>query len=448
VPDKAFRSPRAARLLCSAVLMLALCAVAATASAAAAHAGPAIARSAQSQQRAQARAERKLERQARKLQKQAARQAQRSTRQAEREQRHATRQAERSERAGAADSSAEAPTQSEATPPEAKSEAPKTGGEAQPAATGHGPCTLTAQASSAQVTAGDTVTISGKVSCPSPAGDGEQQVTEQQVTVYQRGPTSATPGLNTAGTVTSQADGSYTFQSAQLTGRSVFIVRSASARHAARVIVSVTGAISLQGPASGASLPMAAGHPDTPKQTFAGTLAPEEAGRQVALRVRYGSGEWRTVAFTRTDDAGHFAFSHRFRYAGDISVMATASTRGTQRTQSPVLTYAVAQAENPALTIAGSSALPVPTPGDALVAGEPTTLSGVAAGGPHQTVTLLSRTSGGRFTAIATVQSDESGAYSFTVSPTETTVYMVTCAKQRSSQLRVQPASAPAAPAS
>jgi hypothetical protein len=268
VPDNAFRSPRATRLLCSAVLTLALCAIPATASASATHARPAVAHAAQSQQHAQARAERKLQRQARKLQKQAARQAQRSMRQAEREQRQATRQAERSERAGAADS-ADAPTQSEATPPEAKPEDPKTGGEAQPTATGHGPCTLTAQASSAQVTAGDTVTISGKLSCPPPAESGEQQVT-----VYQRGPTSATPGLNTAGTATSEADGSYTFQSAQLTGRSVFTVRSPSARHAARVVVSVASAISLQGPASGASLPMAAGHPGTLKQTFAGTLAP------------------------------------------------------------------------------------------------------------------------------------------------------------------------------
>jgi hypothetical protein len=448
VPNNAFRSPRATRLLFSAVLTLAVCAIPATASAA--HASPAVAHAAQSQQRAQARAERKLERQARRQQKQAARKAQRSTRQAEREQRQTTRQAERSGRAGAADNSADAPAQSEATPPQAKSEDPKTGGEAQPSAAAHGPCTLTAQASSPQVTAGDTVTISGKLTCPLPA-----ESDEQQVTVYQRGPTSATPGLNTAGTVTSQADGSYTFQSAELTGRSVFVVRSPSARHAARAIVSVTSAITLQGPAPGASLPMAAGHPGTLKQTFAGTLAPEEAGRQVALRVRYASGEWRTVAFTRTDAAGHFAFSHRFRYAGDISVMATASTRGTQRTQSLVLTYSVAQAENPALTIGASSASPAPTPtptpgGDALVAGEPTTttISGVASGGPHQTVTLLARSSGGRFAPVATVQSDESGAYSFTVSPTETTIYMVICAKQRSGQLRVEPASPPAVPAS
>jgi hypothetical protein len=429
VPNNAFTSPRATRLLATVVLALVLCVLPAAASASAGHPRPVS----QSQQRAQARAERKLQREARKLQRKAARQAQRSTRQAEREQRRATRASERAGRAGAAGSSAEAPVQSEAPAPEGKGEAPKTDPQVAPSVVAHG-CSLTAEASATQVTVGETVTISGKLSCPT-AGEAGEQV----VTIYQRQAASATPALNVAGTATTEADGSYKLQSGELQGRSVFIVRSASVRHAARAVVLVNAGVSLQGPAaSTASLPMGGGGAagGRARQTFTGTIDPAEANRQVALRVRYADEEWRTVAFARTDDAGHFTFSHRFRFAGDVSVMAVARARGTQRTESPVLTYTVVQAQNPALTIQSSTA-PL-APAIALAAGSPTTITGVATGAAHQTVTLLSLVSDGHFTPVTSVQTDESGAYTFTVQPTQTTIYKVSHANVRSAALRVQ----------
>ncbi len=345
MPNIASKSPRATRLLCSAILALALCAVSATASATAASARPAVAHAAQSQQRAQARAERKLQRQALKQERQAARQAQRSARQAQREQRKATRAAERAQRAGAADSTAEVTAPSETTAPEGKSEDPKGTPEGQLTAAVHG-CTLTAAASSPQVVTGESVTISGKLTCPSDADAGEQQIT-----VYQRQAASGQAGASVAGTTTTASDGSYELQSGALAGRSVFLVRTANVRHAARAVVLVAGGVSLQGPAASASsLPMGAGKGagGRAKQTFTGTIAPAQAGRQVALRVRYAGGEWRTVAFTRTDAEGHFTFSHRFRSAGDVEVIAVARPRGTQRSESPMLTYAIVAAQTPA----------------------------------------------------------------------------------------------------
>jgi hypothetical protein len=435
--NHAFRSPPATRLFCIAALTLTLGAFPATGSATA---GDNAAQATAQAQRAQARAERELQRETRKLQRQAARQAQRSrraaergerraARAAEREERRAMRAAERAERSGAAGDSAAAPAQNDATTPGAKTEAPSTAREAPPGPGVHGPCTLTAEASSQQVASGETVTISGKLSCPTTADAGGQEVT-----VSQLGSVAAKSGLNVAGTATTEADGSYKLHSAELKGRSVFVVRTPSAQHAARVAVTAAGVVSLQSPeAAGASLQMGANGPA--RATFTGAVQPGEAGRLVALKVRYGAGEWRTVAFARTDAEGHFKFSHRFRFAGQVSVIAASSPRGMARTQSQPLAYTVVQAQNPAITIA--TAAPPLSSSEGLASGEPITITGVVVGSPHQAVTLLSRAPGtGFFTDVQTVQSDGAGAYSFTVVPTQTTIYAVRSGKSRSTEVR------------
>ncbi len=439
MPNQASISLRAMRLLCTTAMTLALCACPAAASATSTgDAHRAVAHAADAQQRAQARAirrqerqARKSERQARKQERQAARQAQRSARQAEREERRAS---QRGEGTGAAGEPAAPGTQNEGAAPEGGSRSPKVAGEARPLTAGHRQCALTAEASSAEIALGETVTISGKLSCPSATEAGEQEVT-----IYARETdgTGAEPTI--AGTATTEPDGSYSLQSPQLNGRTVFLVRSANVVHAARVVVLVDAAVTLEGPAaSGASLPMGAGKTagGPSKATFTGTIRPEQANRQVALRVRYGNGEWRIVAFTRTDASGHFQFSHRFNFAGVVSVMAAARPRGTQHTRSQALTYTIVQAQNPALTIQ-SPALPaalLSTPG----ASAPTTITGVAAGHPNATVTLLSRTDSPRFASVATVQTDDTGAYTFTVEPTQTTIYKVACGRSRSTQLLLE----------
>jgi hypothetical protein len=423
VSDNVLRSSRAPRLLAAALLASALCALPAAASAAATRAP--IAHVARSPQQAQAHAERELQRRALREQRSAARQARRATRAAEREARHATRAAERAAResAGAAGGHDEAPTP----------EAPNDGAEGRPAAPdlAH-PCSLTADSSAHQVSAGEAVTISGKLSCQPGVDAGGQEVS-----VSQRGSVLATSGTDVAGSATTQADGSFQLQSSQLEGRSVFIARTGTARHQARVVVTVTGAITLQGPSATAPLAMSAARTSGgPTRTvFTGTVEPAEAGRQVALKVRYSGGESRTVAFTRTDAQGHFAFSHRFRFAGDVSVIATARPRGTVSAQSVALTYAIAQAQNPELTINDSVQQAPASPAGPPV-GQPVTISGVAAGQPNQTVTLLVRTSTGRFASSATTQTDATGAYSFTVAPTQTTVYAVKCARILSALVR------------
>ena len=293
---------------------------------------------------------------------------------------------------------------------------------------------MSTAAGSQHVTVGETVTIAGKLTCPS-AGE----AAEQELTVYQQ----ASGSSSVVGTATTEADGSYRFQSAPINARGVFIVRYSGAPHGARVVVRAAAEVSLQGPAAdGAALAMRGGKAagGSATATFSGVVYPEEPGRLVGLKVSYAGGEWRTVAFTRTDATGRYTFTHSFRFAGDVSVIVGARPRGVLLTKSQPLNYTIVQAQNPALTIQSSPpSLAAPDPAaDPLAAAEQTTITGVVVGPPRQTVTLLSRTPTGRFASVATVASDDAGAYSFTVDPAQTTIYRVVCGKLHSTLVRIE----------
>ncbi len=310
------------------------------------------------------------------------------------------------------------------------------------------------------------MTLIGTLSCPEAAEAAEQPLTIDQ---QERGTGAGVPTI--VGTVTTAADGSFRFRSRPLRTRSVFVVRAAAARDPGRAVVPVAAAITFGGPAaSGATLPIST-YPAPggfARDLFTGVVRPEQAGRTVALKLRNGQGAWRTIAFTRTGPDGRFTFAHRFEFAGQVSLAAVARPTGTERAASPVLTYAIGQAENRQLTIdltapapaapLGPSALAAPPgplgptpPADPAGAADPpsvasqpaaatqaATITGVALGSPHATATLLERSINGRFVSIATVETDAGGAYTFTVYPTQTSVYRITCRRQRSAALRVE----------
>lgn len=364
-----------------------------------------------------------------------ARRAERATRRSEHEERRTLRAAEREERGtqgGEAGTSKQGAPVEGAAPPVASEPA---------LAEGHrGACTLSATASAAQVTAGEAVTISGKLTCPT-----VEAASGQEVTVYQHEAGAASPTPTAVGTATTGADGSYEFHSAVLGTRSVFVVKTASAPHQARVVVLVSADISLQGPAaSGAMLAIAGGRasgvPD--RLHFSGVIKPAWAARQLELRVHEADGRWRTVAFTRTDAEGNYTFSHRFRYAGEVGVMVVAHMVKEQATKSAPLTYTITQAQNSALTIGAVPVNPAPDATAAAAPGPPTpatTITGVAAGEPGRPVVLLARKLGSsRLVQVASATTDGTGAYSFTVNPTATTIYKVQCERTRSTVVRVQ----------
>ncbi|HEV2974340.1 MAG TPA: hypothetical protein VGX69_05010 [Solirubrobacteraceae bacterium] len=355
----------------------------------------------------------------------AARLAARAARQAEREERRATR-------AGA--THAGGPTGGDA--------------ETSPASEPRGDCSIAASADATRVAPGAAVVISGTLSCSTAS-----EAAEQTVTVYLNGRGASSGGPAIEGTVTTASDGAFQYHSAALTTRSAFTLQTPSARRQARVVVLIAAQVTLQGPVpSGAALAQSGGREagGTATVAFTGVVSPEQSDLQVGLRARFGDGEWRTIAFTHTDAEGRFTFSHRFKFAGEVTLAARTIPRGGERTESPALTYSIAQAQNPTLTIQLASVpATVVTNGAASTLGSATTISGVALGSPNRTVTLLALAPDGRFTPVASIQSDATGAYSFTVDPTTSTIYRVLCHARRSAPIRVEVSPpAPAAPAS
>jgi hypothetical protein len=209
--------------------------------------------------------------------------------------------------------------------------------------------------------------------------------------------------------------------------------------------VLVDADVSLQGTAaSGSTLAIAGGGASgaNDRLRFSGAVKPSTDATLIELRVQQSGADWRTVAFARTDAEGNYSFSHRFRYAGNVSVMAVAHVRHEHITGSPPLTYTITQAQNPALTIQATAPSPAPittTAGVPVSSSTPaTTINGIVLGGHDQSVVLLARPLGtSRFAPVASTRADATGAYTFTVDPTATTLYKVRFGSTRSTVVRV-----------
>ena len=288
----------------------------------------------------------------------------------------------------------------------------------------HGRCHVSLEASAHVVSAGETVTLLGRVSCPDGTADAGEQIT-----VYQRDGALRT-ALAPLSVATSGEDGSYQLTTPPLTGKSVFVARSALGA-SARATIRVTPTVTLTGPAAtGAELAARGARAHGANRfDFSGTVSPAGEGGHVALQSEYlGSGErWHTIARGRLDGEGHFAISRGFRTPGEVEVRVLSHVRGQIVAASESLTYDIAPAQNPQLTIQTSA--------DPVLSGGSVNIAGVAAGAPAQRLTLLARTSGGSFAAVATATSEAGGAYSFTVAPPRSTTYRVSSATAASAEL-------------
>lgn len=301
-------------------------------------------------------------------------------------------------------------------------------------------CRLSLESSSALLTAGDAVTLEAKLACANPASAAGAPIT---ISAQRHGSGMAASALATA---SMGSEGSYALTVSSVAATTTFSVRTPSA-HGAHTVVKVLPLVTLAGPAGtqlgtrGRSRAGAARN----RVSFTGTVSPVAAGSRVALQSEYSAtGEkWRTIALTRVDGAGHFAFLHSFRLPGEINLRAVTHPKGATSGASQPLTYVVSQAQNPALTIQTSL--------DPLFVGQAATISGVAAGTAREHVTLLARTAGHPFATVATAATDEGGAYSFNVSPRQSTAYEVSAGAARSTVLfegvkyRLSPDAAPAA---
>lgn len=298
--------------------------------------------------------------------------------------------------------------------------------------TAHAHCRLTAQASSARIVAGATVTLSGQLSCPEAS-----EQSEQQVTVYRSGGGAPRSVL---GTATTAADGSFQFEVAGLEENSMLSVRAGRA-HGARAAVKVAPRVTISDPLAGSDLASAATRGSGRWVTFEGSAGARYAGTRVALQVSYAPTEeqWSTVGFGRIDAQGDYSVRHAFRSPGETWVRVVVRPRpGFTAAASEPFAYDVVGPQNPKLSIQVSSPL-VPF-------GSSVTISGV--GAPGEAVTLYSRDAAGALSEAGSTTTNAAGEYSFTAEPQASTDYFTRQGTETSSVLpeRVDFALSPATP--
>lgn len=300
-------------------------------------------------------------------------------------------------------------------------------------------CRVTLGSSAAEITAGEAVTLSGKVSCPDESAAAAQsgaqtEASAQHVTLAQASIGIGGRSFAAPQPVAVKADGSFELPPQTLTQNTVFKVHVG--RHGAHVAVKVAPLVTLSvSPLPTASSTRADGAARLSRHSrasFSGTVTPAGGSGRVALQVQYpADGEaWRTVAFSAINPDGSYSLARSFRIGGEASVRVIAHLRGTNAPGiSEAVSYAIPQAQNPELTLSPSA--------DPILYGQSVTLTGTAAGTPGQTVTLLGRTDAGAFSTLASSTTDASGNYSFETSPLSDTTYVVSDAATRSTPLFV-----------
>ena len=187
----------------------------------------------------------------------------------------------------------------------------------------HG-CQLNIEASGQRITAGESVTLTGALTCPGTATATTMDTDDQQVALYVRQlgkDAQVQQSLAAAQTVSTTADGSYELTSPVLDETSILQVRLGT--HHARVVVKVAPLITLNTPAT-SSL-------NTTKVTFSGTVSPAIEGERVTLQIAYPTTtdeHWQTVAYGRVGAEGSYAIAHAFRHPGKVDVRAVVHPHG------------------------------------------------------------------------------------------------------------------------
>jgi hypothetical protein len=275
-----------------------------------------------------------------------------------------------------------------------------------------GSCRATLNVAPRLITAGESVVAYGRLSCATAA---EEE--KQTVTLYE----GYAPGDTVAGTGTTEAKGFYKIETAPLTSSGRFHVVAGTTESRSKP-VKVAAQVTLTGPAEASQLLAGIRAGGRSRVTFTGTVSPAEAGARIVLQRQNAStgNEWHRIEFGRVGAGGSFTITHRFVVPGDANIRVL--IRGLQRnvsSPSNVLTYAISQAQNPALTLDASA--------DPILYGQSVTFAGTAAADPNATVTLLAHTAHqGDFAPVAQVKTNGSGDYQFPAqSPVYSTFYEV-----------------------
>jgi hypothetical protein len=277
-------------------------------------------------------------------------------------------------------------------------------------------CRLSESADPHVVNSGDSVLVTGALTCP-----GGAAVSGQTVTVYER--IAGVPGgFKIVGTAPTTGDGSYVFTPPPVITDSTFYTRAAGARsvnRTVRVAPQVTLATSPLLP-EGSQLLTGRAH----GVTFTGSVNPIDTGAEVVLERESGgsSEEWFIIhAHVFVKANGTFTFVHRFGMPGDANLRVILRPHGKfdARGASNVLTYEISQTQNPNLTLEPSA--------DPISYGQPLTLKGVVKSGAGQKVALMAHTFGTTLAKIGETTSGTGGAYEFKIpSMTQSTHFHTT----------------------
>ena len=278
-----------------------------------------------------------------------------------------------------------------------------------------GRCRVNINVAPRQITAGDPVTIFGRLLC-SGRRHGEAG---QAVKLYHH--VAGSFGYSYVQSTRTDAHGFYEFTRADGvvdSNRSWFVAARGTHSFAKRIRVAAQVAVS--GPTEGTQL--LTGHPNA--VTFTGTVSPADVGARVILQRQDAAtgSEWRRIDRGFVQPGGTFSIPHTFIVPGDANVRALVRSEGRNiPSASNVLEYEISQAQNPALTIMASA--------DPIQFGQSVTLTGTlaGAGGANQPIELMARTRlQNAFVPVAMLSTDASGNYAFPAqSPVNSTFYKV-----------------------
>ncbi len=259
-----------------------------------------------------------------------------------------------------------------------------------------------------EISAGESVVAFGRLRC-APRVDASGQT----VKLFEH--SFGTPGYTLVQSSTTDAHGFYEVTQPDVSANGSFYVRAHGAQSGRRR-VRVEAQVTLSGPPEGTQL--LTGAPN--KVTFTGTVNPANAGARVILQRQNAltGNEWHRIDSGVVGPEGAFTIVHTFVVPGDANIRVLVRSQGRNvPSLSSALTYAISQAQNPALTINASA--------DPISFGQSVTISGILAGGADVPVTLLTHTAHQHgFAPIAEVSTNTSGEYTFPAqSPVNSTFY-------------------------
>jgi hypothetical protein len=275
-----------------------------------------------------------------------------------------------------------------------------------------GRCRVSIDVVPRQITAGEPVTIFGRLLCRR-----QVRAANRVVRLFHHVP--GLPGFTFVQSTTTDAQGFYQFQRADgvVDTNRVWHVISHGAQSANRRI-RVAAQVTLSGPPEGTQILTGPAN----KVTFTGTVNPADVGARVILQRQNSltGNEWHRIDSGRVEAGGGFSITHTFIVPGDANIRVLVRSQGRNiPSPSNVLAYEISQAQNPELTIAASA--------DPIFYGQSVTISGTLVGGANQTVTLLARVRRQQgFAPVAQTTTDAAGNYVFPAqAPVNSTFYEV-----------------------